>query len=44
MPDRPVIPAAYESRCPVCDLPIYEGDPISPNDDDEWCHEDCADG
>lgn len=34
--------AEYETRCPACDEPIYPGEPIELNADEEWCHEDCA--
>ena len=36
-----MIEATHESRCTICDLRIYEGDPIVCVDD-EWVHEDCA--
>lgn len=35
--------ATHESRCPVCDQPIHEGELIEQNADREWCHRDCAD-
>ena len=34
--------ATYESRCPVCDEMIYEGDEIE-NHEGEWMHAVCAD-
>lgn len=40
--DRPTTVADFDSRCPACDGPIEAGDKIALNDDEEWCHEDCA--
>lgn len=38
----PVIPANYPSWCVVCAEPIDVGDPITPNENDQWVHEECA--
>lgn len=37
------IPASYESRCPICDEMIAEGEMIE-NVDEDWAHENCARG
>lgn len=34
--------ATFDSRCPVCDEMIREGDEIAADADGEWCHADCV--
>lgn len=37
--------ARHRSRCPECDEPIFEGDFIVYDEDEEaWLHEECFDG
>lgn len=43
MSERPVITAAYESRCGECLETIFEGEEIAlAEPDGEWCHLRCA--
>lgn len=37
----PIIPAGFDSDCPSCDGPIYEGDLITKSFG-EWVHQECA--
>jgi hypothetical protein len=37
-----VTEATFESRCPVYDQTIHEGEPIAANQDDEFCHRQCV--
>lgn len=34
--------ATYRSKCAACGGWIEEGDEIEMNEDEEWCHVDCA--
>jgi hypothetical protein len=37
------IKATFNTRCPFCDEPIYEGDDIvRVESEDAWLHADCA--
>lgn len=43
MSERPTVTATYDSECPVCLAPIYEGETIGLIEPEgDWAHLSCA--